>query len=157
MTDYINWGEIEEDWAGFSSELEFKSSLFFNKGITIFLGDEYDEDGEEVENPPTIGQLNIYYSAYLKFIEHLDIIVKDIKVKTFKRFSKIYENKEGVPRISNEEEHFQYLEDINYIRISENTIIRIPIHYSNIDKEHGLEINIDVSTLEIKLGGIAET
>ncbi len=157
MTNHTKWGEVEEDWAGFSAEIEFKSDLFFDKNITIFLGDEYDEDGEELEFPPTKDQLDIFYSSYSKFMENIGMLVKDIKIKSYERFSKLYQNKEGIPKINDAEEHFQYLKDVNYIRISENTIIRIPIHYSEIDREHGLEIHIDVSSLKIKIGGIAET
>jgi len=156
MVNHVNWGKIEEDWAGFSSEIEFKSNLFFDKDVTIFLGDEYDQDGEEIEILPIKEKLDIYYQTYSKFIEHLDAVIDKIKVKTFERFVKIYQNKESIPLIKNKEEHFSYLEEVNYIRISEDTIIRIPIHYSKIDNEHGLEVYIDISTLEIRLGGIAE-
>jgi len=44
------WGKVEQDWAGFSSEITFFHPFFKNSGIEIFLGEEFDEDGEEIEN-----------------------------------------------------------------------------------------------------------
>lgn len=42
-------GKIEEDWAGFSAEVVFRSQRFDRNNITIFIGDEFDDDGEEIE------------------------------------------------------------------------------------------------------------
>ncbi|WP_074406568.1 DUF6985 domain-containing protein [Aquimarina megaterium] len=163
MSKHKYWGEIQEDWAGFSAETEFISRYFDNKHIRIFLNEEYDEDGEEIEIIPSNNELDDFEKTYSNFITELDKVIKEIKEKTFERYLKLYahhyenEEKSGEKplNISNKESHFEYIKDINYIRILQDGNIKIPIHYK-IDTEHGIEIRLENNKI-INIGGIAET
>ncbi|WP_299442887.1 hypothetical protein [uncultured Aquimarina sp.] len=163
MNKHKYWGTIQEDWAGFSAEMEFISNHFENNNIKIFLGEEYDEDGEEIEITPSSNKLNDFENTYANFIIGLDEIIEKIQEKTFERYLKLYahyyenEKKSGEKplNISTKEIHFEYIKDINYIRILENGNVKIPIHYK-IDTEHGIEIRLENNKI-IDIGGIAET
>lgn len=163
MKKHKYWGKIEEGWAGYSGEILFKSEYFDKKEITIFLGSEFDEDGEEIETIPSNNELNLFENTYSNFITELEKIIEKIKEKTFERYLKLYahyyenekESGEKPLGISTKENHFEYIKDINYIRILENGNIKIPINYK-IDTEHGIEIRLEKNKI-IDIGGIAET
>ncbi|WP_298502128.1 hypothetical protein [uncultured Maribacter sp.] len=163
MKNHKYWGKVEEDWAGFSSEIMFDSEYFDNKEITIFLGSEFDDDGEEIEIIPNKSELDDFENTYKKFLSSLDEIIEKIKNKTFERYLKLYahyyenEEKSGEKPlgISTKEKHFESLKDLNYIRILENGNIKILIHYK-LDTEHGIEIRLENNEV-IDIGGIAET
>ena len=89
MKKHKYWGEVEEDWAGFSAKILFKSQYFDNNEITIFPGSEFDDDGEEIENAPNDDELNSFESTYVKFLNDLDEIIDKIKTKTFERYLKL--------------------------------------------------------------------
>lgn len=151
------WGLVEDDWAGFSAELEFESTEFENPA-RIFLGDEYDEDGEE--SPlPSKEQLDDYAEMYKAFIQSFDSIFVEIKEKAFDRYKRLYAHfyeSDGPPLFINDpEEHFGYMKNLVYLRISNQGIIRLPIRYV-LDEEHGLEIKIQNNKV-INIGGIADT
>lgn len=162
MNKHKYWGKIQEDWAGFSTETEF-TSPHFEHSISLFLGEEYNEEGEEIELIPSNNELNDFESTYLSFVADLDNIVEDIKEKTFDRYLKLYahyyenEEKSGEKplNLSTKENHFEYIKDINYIRILKNGNIKILIHYK-IDTEHGVEIRLENNKIS-DIGGIAET
>ena len=157
------WGKVEEDWAGFSTERLFISPYFDSKEVTIFLGEEYDEDGEEIESVPPEDELNNYEATYINFLKNIDEIIETIQQVTFDRYVKLYahyyenEEKSGEKPLGvfTKEKHFDYIKDINYIRILENSNIKIPIHYK-IDTENGIEIRLENNKV-IDVGGIAET
>ncbi|WP_405415272.1 DUF6985 domain-containing protein [Maribacter sp. Asnod1-A12] len=162
MNEHKYWGKVEQDWAGFSSGIQFSSPYFDNANVTIFLGEEFDEDGEEIELPSN-KNLDAYEKTYLKFIENLEDVVQKIQVSTFDYYIKYYahyfenEKKSGKKPlgISTKEKLFEYIRDINYIRILENDNIKIPIHFK-IDTEHGIEVRLENNSV-INVGGIAET
>jgi hypothetical protein len=157
------WGEVEEDWAGFSGEILFESEHFGKEKITIFLGSEFDKDGEELETIPTETELTDFENTYAEFLKNLDKIVADIKEKTFERYLKLYahyyenEEKSGNKplNINSDEKHFKHIKKIKYLRILKNNTIQIPIRYS-LDTEHGIEIRLENNEI-IAIGGIAET
>ena len=78
MKNHKYWGEVEEDWAGFSAEILFDSEYFDNKEITIFLGSEFDDDGEEIEIAPNESELYNFENTYKKFLDDLDKIIEEI-------------------------------------------------------------------------------
>ena len=84
MEKHKYWGKVEEDWAGYSGEIMFKSEHFDKNKITIFLGSEF--DGEEIETIPSRNQLNDFEKTYSNFITELETIIEKIKERTFERY-----------------------------------------------------------------------
>jgi hypothetical protein len=162
MKKHKFWGEVAEDWAGFSAGKTFDIPHFEQK-VTVFLGEEFDEDGEEIDTPPGGKELDAYAATFSSFLEHLDAIIIDIKEQTFNRYQKRYahyfedETKSGAPplNLNTPGKHFQHLKEINYIRILDNHTLQIPIRYG-IDTEHGLEIRLENNEI-VAMAGIAET
>ncbi|WP_103864471.1 hypothetical protein [Aquimarina sp. I32.4] len=160
--EHVFWGRVEEDWAGFSAGITFVSN-YFDKEVILFLGEEYDEEGEEIETTPTDKELTAYQKTYMRFLDHIEDIIKKIKKETFYRYKKLYahyyenESKSGEKplQIDSVEKHFKYITTINYIRILENDEIKILIHYK-LDSEHGLELRVKNNQI-VAIGGIAET
>ncbi|MBL6446387.1 hypothetical protein JMN32_08715 [Fulvivirga sp. 29W222] len=163
MNKHKYWGSIEEDWAGFSAEIVFYSKHFSSKPITIFLGSEYDDEGEEVETVPTHDELDNFEKTYTAFLADLDEVVDEIKEKTFERYLKLYahyyenahKSGEEPLNIDSKDKHFENIQDVNYIRILRHGNIQIPIRYK-LDTEHGIEIRLENNKI-IDIGGIAET
>ncbi|WP_378177901.1 DUF6985 domain-containing protein [Aquimarina sp. SS2-1] len=163
MQKHKYWGKVEEDWAGYSAEVLLESEHFDNKEITIFLGREFDEDGEEIETIPSNNELNDFEYTYSSFIAELEKIIEKIKEKTFERYLKLYahyyENEEESGEkplgILTKDNHFEYIKYINYIRILDHGNIKILIRYK-IDTEHGIEIRLENNKI-IDIGGIGET
>lgn len=156
-------GKVEEDWAGFSAEVEFESTYFGNRPSTIFLGEEYDEDGEEIEEAPNGEELADFERTYTSFEDNIASVVEQISAHAFERYLKLYahyyedKNKSGEEplNISNKEKHFEYLKDVNYIRILADGNIKMLFHYK-LDEEHGLEVRLENNEV-LAIGGIAET
>ena len=152
------FGEIDFDWAGVSSEHTF-SIPYFDKDVEVFLGSEYDDEGEEVETLPTETELLEYENTLNYFLENINKIIDNIKEKGFEKYKNIYakyyeiefvvegffetnveKGKVHEPlNIDTKDKHFEYMKNINYIRILKDTKIIIPIRYK-LDTEHGLEI-----------------
>ena len=177
MTKHNYFGKVENDWAGFSSE-HIVEIPYFEKKVEVFLGEEFDEDGEEIEIPPTNQQLAEFEQTLKDFMNNIDSVIVDIQQSAFKYYQEIYAKYYEIPfkvifensmvqatkngqlhsplNIDTKEKHFEYMKDIvSLIRISENKTIRIPIHYA-LDEEHGLELKIVNNKVE-KVDGIAET
>jgi len=168
------WGMVEQDWAGFSGEVKF-TSPHFEQEVDIFLGTEFDEEGDEIENPPEPEQLDEYETVYKSFVAQFDKIIIEIQEKAFKQYVKQYakyyekpfkvesffdtdvsEGKKHDPLgIDSKEKHFEYMKDIEYLRITDGKTIYMPIHYK-LDTEHGLEIKF-VNNKIADIAGIAET
>lgn len=157
------WGKVEEDWAGFSAEKTF-SLPYFNKGeIRVFLGAEFDDNFEEIDTPPSQKQLDDYEKTFSDFINNIETVIVEIKEKTFSYYKEIYshyyENKaksgEEPLHINNPEKHFEYIKDLEYIRVLDGNILQIPIHYG-LDSEHGIEIKLKDNKVT-DIAGIAET
>ncbi len=163
MVQHKYWGKVEENWAGFSAEKVLTSSYFNTNNGTIFLGEEYDEEGEEIVAFPSAEELDDFENTYSSFIVKLDKVLEDIKEKTFERYRKLYasfyEDKEKSGEdpldISTKEKHFDYIQDLGYIRVLENGVIKIIIRYK-LDTEHGMEIKLKDNTI-VDIAGIAET
>lgn len=160
MVKHSFWGMIEEDWAGFSAEIVFNSNHFKSKDTEIFLGVEYDKEGEEIEACPDFEELEAFELSYKEFLERLDDLLVEIKAKTYERYLKYYasyyENRKDDPLfLKNNDEHFQYMNVIKYIRLLPEKTILLLFKYE-LDTEHGLEIRIIDNAIS-SIGGIAET
>ena len=157
------WGKVEEDWAGFSSDITFSNPFFDKQNIEIFLGEEYDEDGEEIEEFPTENRLTEFAETYQNFIENIEINIKSIQDKAYERYLKLYahfyENSEksGEPalNIDNVDKHNENVKEIMYLRVLDDKTIKLSIRYK-LDTEHGLEFKF-VGGQITNVGGIAET
>ena len=169
MSNYF--GNVKKDWAGFSSEYKIKMP-YFEKEVEVFLGEELDEEGEEVSISPTNQQLAEFEQTLKEFLSNIDIVIADIKQSAFeyyqKNYAEYYENPFEVLfenslvqknesgelhpplNIDSKEKHFDYMKEIlELIRILDNRTIKIPIYYA-LDEEHGLEIKItDNKVVEI--------
>ncbi|MNR31629.1 hypothetical protein D3C85_1491510 [compost metagenome] len=129
----------------------------------MFLGEEFDEEGDEIDTPPDTEELDAYEATFSSFLDQLDQIIVEIKEQSFRRYQKLYahyyedEVKSGQPplNINTPGKHFQHLKEINYIRVLHNHTIQIPIRYG-IDTEHGLEIRLENNRIT-EMAGIAET
>lgn len=163
MAIHRYWGDVEQDWAGFSSEITFYHPFFSEQSITIFLGEEFDEDGEEIEDAPTENQLNAFAETYQNFIANFEDHLREIQNRAFERYQKLYahyyENpeKSGEPalNIDSVEKHNNYIKEIMFLRILEDDTIKLSIRYQ-IDTEHGLEFRLENGKI-VAVGGIAET
>ncbi|SOD11590.1 DUF6985 domain-containing protein [Pedobacter xixiisoli] len=163
MTTHSYWGAVEEDWDGFSAELTFAHPFFGDQSVEIFLGEEYDEDGEEIEEAPDGSRLNAFATSYQSFLNHFEVHLQNIQIKAFERYQKLYahyyENpeKSGEPalQINDIEKHNEYIKEIMYLRILEDDTIKLSIRYQ-IDTEHGLEFRFENGAIAA-VGGIAET
>lgn len=157
------WGNVEADWAGFSSDLTFSNQFFDKQEIEIFLGEEYDEDGEEIEEPPAENQLTEFAETYQDFIENIETNIKSIQDKAYERYLKLYahfyENSEksgeSALNINNTEKHNENIKEIMYLRVLEEKTIKLSIRYK-LDTEHGLEFKFVGGQIK-DVGGIAET
>lgn len=157
------WGNVKEDWAGFTSDIIFSNPFFDKQNVEIFLGEEYDEDGEEIDTPPAIEFLDAFADTYQKFITNIEKHLSEIQQKAFDRYKKVYahyyENQEKsgeLPlNIDNVEKHNSYIKDLMYLRVLEDETIKLTIRYA-IDTEQGLEFCF-TSGMISAVGGIAET
>jgi hypothetical protein len=157
------WGKVESDWAGFSSDIYFSQSFFDKQEIDVFLGEEYDEEGEEIDDPPTKTQLTEFAETYKSFISNIENCLSDLQLKAFERYKKIYakhyENtkESGNPplNIDSVEKHNEYIKEIMYLRILDEKTIKVSIRYT-LDTEHGLEFKFVDGKIQ-NIGGIAET
>lgn len=163
MTTHQYWGNIEQDWAGFSAEITFSNPFFNRQNLEIFLGEEFDEEGEEIEEPPTENQLNAFAETYQSFIVHFEIHLREMQTKAFERYQKLYahyyENpeKSGEPalHIDAVDKHNEYIKEIMHLRVLDDDTIKLSIRYK-IDTEHGLEFRFENGQI-VAVGGIAET
>ena len=163
MTTHPFWGKVQENWKGFSPEITFSNPFFERQNIEIFLGEEFDDDGEEIDTPPEPDRLNELAETYQNFTLNIEKCISDIQQKAFERYQKLYahyyENpeKSGEPALNIEttEKHNQYIKELMYLRVLEDKIIKLSIRYE-LDTEHGLEFRLMDGTITT-IGGIAET
>lgn len=182
MTLHNYFGQVKKDLQGFSAENTFAIPYFevYNNAtsVKVYLGEEYDEDWEKIDIPPTQTQLDEYEKTLRNFFTEIDRVIVDIQEKAFeyyqKRYAKYYEkpfevlfenskvqmteNGELHPplHIDNKEKHFEYMKEIlGYIRVLDNNTLKIPITYA-LDEEHGLELKI-ANNKVVAVDGIAET
>jgi hypothetical protein len=177
MMKHSYFGQIEKAWAGFSSEHKIKLP-YFEAEVEVFLGEEFDEEGEEIETPPTDQQIAEFEQTLKAFLSNIQIIITDIQQSAFdyynswyaeyyeKPFEVIFENN-NIQKTENDklhpplnidtkEKHFEYMKDmLGWIRILNGKAIKIPIRYA-LDEEHGLELKI-INNKVAAVDGIAET
>lgn len=167
-TDFENvqhefWGNVEESWEGIVTDKQFKISYFQEKDFSILLGEELDEDGEEIAVLPAKKQLDNFQKTFRSFLENIDTVIVAIKEKAFERYQKLYSayyedsNKSGQEplNIATEDKHFEYMKNILNVRILKRNTLIISISY-DLDTEHGLEFKIKNNKIVV-VGGIAET
>lgn len=163
MTTHKFWGKVQENWKGFSPETMFSHPFFENQKTEIFLGEEYDDDGEEIEELPTENQLTEFAKTYQNFIQNIEKHLADIQQKSFERYQKLYaryyenleKSGEQPLKIDTVEKHNIYIKDLMYLRVLEDKTIKISIRY-RLDTEHGLEFRF-TNGMITEVGGIAET
>lgn len=163
VTKHAYWGAVEAGWAGFSADALYPLPQFNHAGVEIFLGDECDEDGEEIEDAPSPQQLDAFEDTFISFMADAGRVMEEIKQKTFERYQRLYakyyedpgESGESALGITTADKHFGYIQDVNYLRILDGNTIIIPIHYK-LDEEHGLEIRLENNQV-VAIGGIADT
>jgi len=158
------WGDIHPSWAGFSSETFF-SHCFFNQNADreIFLGEEFDEDGDEIEEAPNLDQLNAFAKTYQLFINSIEQHVQTIQQHAFERYQKLYahyyenpeKSGEAALNIQDVESHNPYIQTMLNLRVSTPDTLTLSIHY-DLDTEHGMEFKFVNNQLE-RVAGIAET
>lgn len=157
------WEKIKKDWAGFTSDISFSNPFFGQREVAVFLGEEFDEDGEEMEEPPSENQLAEFAETYQNFIENIEMNIKNIQRKAFERYLKLYahyyENpeKSGEPKLNIDtvERHNLNIKAILHLRVLDGKTIKLAIRYK-LDTEHGLEFKFVDGKIE-NVGGIAET
>lgn len=156
------WGEIKQAALGFWAGKTFSIPKFDPDPVEIFLGEELDENGDEIEDAPTSKQLDGYEKTFAGFLQHIDLIVADIQQASFERYKKTYapyyENKSASKKaplhIDTPVKHFKYLQQLNYIRILKRQTLHMLIRY-DLDTEHGMEIKIRNNKV-VAIGGIGE-
>lgn len=157
------WGDVQQSWAGIAAQKVFKIPYFNEDEIEIFLGEEFDEEGEEIDILPAKKQLDNFQKTFRSFLENIDTVILKIKEKAFERYQKLYaayyedSAKSGQEplNIDTYEEHFKYIKEVQYLRVLEENTMQIIIRYE-LDTEHGLEIKLKNNEI-IAIGGIAET
>jgi len=182
MAEQSYFGQVEKGWSGFLAEHLFDIPYFeTHKNTTsvyVFLGEEYDDDWEEIDVPPTQTQLDEYEKTLRNFLSEIDTIIVDIQEKAFDYYLKVYAKYYERPfevlfdnskvqktqkgelhsplNIDSKEKHFEYMTKIlESIRILDNNTLKIPIKY-DLDEEHGLELKITNNKV-VAVDGIAET
>jgi metal-responsive CopG/Arc/MetJ family transcriptional regulator len=163
MTTHPYWGSVDQDWAGFSSDISFSHPFFTEQNITIFLGEEFDDEGEEIEDLPTENQLNAFAKTYQDFLANIETKLSNIQSKAFAYYQKHYAHYFENPEKSGEaalgidtvEKHNDYIKELMELRVLADHTIKVSIRY-HVDTEHGIEFKMVGGQVE-KVGGIAET
>ncbi len=176
MTVHSYFGKVEMNWDGFSSEYKIKIP-YFDKEVDVFLGEEFDEDGEEVSLVPTEQQLDEFEQTLKAFLSSIDSVIIGIQQSAFDYYQRIYAKYYEKPfevlfenskvqkkqngelheslNINTKEKHFEYMRDILHFRIIEKETIKISIGY-DLDAEHGLEVKLEKNKVAA-VSGIADT
>ncbi len=156
------WGKITENFGEYMTSVQFPSN-FFQGEHEFYLGDLYDEDGEEIEEQPTTEQLDEFTETYQSFIQHWTQLLAQLQEKAFTRYQKLYahyyenpdKSGEKTLNINSIEKHNSYILDLLNIRIGADQTVRLAINYQ-LDTEHGLEFKF-VNNELVDVAGIAET
>ena len=139
--DYF--GKItKEDILGFFAEIRFHIPYFNEEPVFVYLGDNIGENGEEVDTPPTKAQLDEYATTLDDFLCEIGTgsLIVVIQRWAYNRYLEIYadyyekqvkkKEKSRLPlKIKSKEEHFEYMKEINDIRVMDNKMIEISINY----------------------------
>ena len=171
------WGDVDFDHAGPSSGRSFDIPYFDATETEMFLGPEFDDDGEEIDTLPSAAQLDEYEQTFTEFCQRVPTLIQDIQQQTFDYYRQTYahyyekpfatasffeaapgwpEGQEHPPLgLNTKEKHFAYLKGLTRIRIADGHTLRLELDYK-LDGEHGLEILLVHNKIEA-LGGIADT
>ncbi|UOQ64353.1 DUF6985 domain-containing protein [Hymenobacter volaticus] len=160
MLTHSFWGTVEESWAGLCAEHPV-SVPGFQKQVEVFLGDELFEEDEEYDLTPT--QLDEYAATFQDFVSDAPRVLTQLKQRAFEQYQELYAAhyddpaQSGAPPLylTTADQHFAYMQNIGYLRISDGNALRLIIHY-DLDTEHGLEV-LFVNNELAAMGGIAET
>ncbi len=154
------WGHIDEDWAGLSAEHPV-ALPGFARPIEVFLGEELFEEDEEYA--PTPAQLDEYAATFQEFMAHAPELTAALQEQAFAQYQQLYAHFYDDPAQSGEPalgltsaaQHATYMQDVSYLRVSDEHTLRLVIHY-DLDPEHGLEAKFVANKL-VAIGGIADT
>ncbi|EDM34417.1 hypothetical protein PBAL39_19040 [Pedobacter sp. BAL39] len=157
------WGNVGQDWAGFSSDITFNHSFFQGSDIEIFLGEEFDEDGDEIEEAPTSAQLDGFAATYQHFMNNMESCLDELCQKAFERYQRLYahyyehteESGEPPLNVDTIDKHDPYIKELMYLRVLEGHTVKLTIRYE-LDTEHGMEFRFE-NGLIAAVGGIATT
>ena len=158
------WGNVvKAEWSGFIAGITFSHPFFENRQLEIFLGPEFDEDGEEIEEPPTAEQLDAFAATYRQFIDNIEANLKSIQEKAYERYlafyAHYYENpgKSGEPAlgIDSVEKHNNQIRRLVSLRLLDGDALTLAIRYK-LDTEHGLEFRFENGKI-VAVGGISGT
>lgn len=162
MIEHEYFGLVEENWLGYSSALTFKHPFFIEE-VEILVGDEFDEDGEEIDTPPSREQLDELVQTHRDFVKNIEVYLKAIQERAYEYYQKFYahyyedevKSGEAPLQIDSVEKHNAYIKELMAIRFLPGGGIIVPIHY-NLDVEHGLEFRFTNGVIT-DVGGIAQT
>lgn len=163
MSKHKFWGQITETLMGYAADQKYNIPNFSEQEVEIFLGSEFDEDGDEIDTPPDQTSLDEYADTFSAFLNNLPNILLTIKAQGFERYQRLYapyyehEQKSGKAplNIDTAEKHFEYMRDMLQIRVEDNQTIIIPIRYQ-LDTEHGIEIRLENNEIT-SISGIGES
>ena len=156
------WGDVQEDWAGFSGTVVF-AHPFFEAGVPVFLGEENPEDPAEDGQLPTPAQLDDFAATYQAFLARLPEHLAALQQQAFdyytSYYARFYEDtaRSGEPPlgIRTVAQHNAHIRELLYVRVTAGGTLRLPIQYA-LDSEHGLEAEFVRGEL-VELGGIDDT
>ncbi|WP_460585233.1 DUF6985 domain-containing protein [Hymenobacter arcticus] len=160
MINHPFWGHVAEDWAGLSAEQPV-ALPGFEQPIEVFLGEELVEEDEEYA--PTPAQLDAYAATFQCFMAHAPALIAALQERAFAQYQQLYAHfyddpvQSGEPALllTTAAQHAAYLQDVGYLRVSDEQTVRLIIHY-DLDPEHGLEAKFVANEL-VEIGGIADT
>ncbi|MDJ0367260.1 hypothetical protein QMK33_19095 [Hymenobacter sp. H14-R3] len=160
MLNHSFWGDVAEDWAGLSAEHPV-TLPGFERPIEVFLGEELFEEDEEYN--PTPAQLDAYSATFQRFMAHAPELIAELQEQAFAQYQQLYAHYYDDPAQSGEPalgltsaaQHAVYMQDISYLRVSDEDTLRLVIAY-DLDPEHGLEARFVANKL-VEIGGIADT
>ncbi|WP_149208329.1 DUF6985 domain-containing protein [Flavobacterium johnsoniae] len=147
------WGKVNENWIGFLSDVKFKTPYLKKEEIEIYLGRDTSIPSEQ--------EMDDYEKTFRSFLDNIEVVISEIKKETFTRYKNIYakyyedfhRSGEKPLNLDTEDKHFEYVQDILYIRILKRNTLKILIRY-DLDTEHGIEIKMKNNKI-IAIGGIA--
>ncbi|RPD45906.1 hypothetical protein DNI29_17310 [Hymenobacter sediminis] len=160
MLTHPFWEIVEESWAGMAPQQKFVLPGF-EQPVEVFLGEELFEEDEEYDLSPA--QLDEYAATFQAFVADAPRLLPELQQQTFARYQELYasfyedsaQSRAPALHLRTPEEHFAYLQDVAYVRITDEQTLRLSIRYG-LDTEHGLEIRFEANQLA-EMGGIAET
>ncbi|WP_170061834.1 hypothetical protein [Hymenobacter chitinivorans] len=160
MITHPFWGTVTESWAGLTAQ-EPVALPGFAQPVEVFLGEELFEEDEEYQL--TAAQLDEYAATFQAFLARAPRLLLALKAQAFARYQQFYAAhyadpaQSGAPALllTTPEEHVAYMQDLGYVRITDEQTLRLSIRYK-LDAEHGLEAKFVANSL-VELAGIAET